>query len=144
MRAVLVALILSGCADEGPVAWLEVAGFDGSIRVEGHGGDVLSVGGFLVTRQTLSKQLGFRLRDTESGMFHLLHDARMTRVRVVAEPTLRTPRLRLAASKRRGALLVEIDRQRDEDGWTMFIGAQPASVAVGCTTVDGSWVRCDR
>lgn len=141
----LAALLTAGCTpDAGRVAWLEVAGLDQSIRVEGHGGDVVSVGGFLLTRPVLSRELGFRMRDTEDGRFWLLHDGRSTSIRIVAEPTLRVPSLRIAKSKRRGALLVEIDRRPGEDAWIMFVGHPPASLAVGCTTIDGSWVRCDR
>jgi hypothetical protein len=143
IRALLLLVLLGGCADEQPrVAWLEVAGLDGRLKVEGHDGDAVSVGGHLLIRRDRSREIGFRFRP-EAESFQLLHDGRSTLVRLVAQPTLRSPRLNIARSRRRGALLVEIERQRGEDAWTLYIGRPPLAEDVACGTLDGSWLRCE-
>ena len=143
IRALLLLVLLGGCSDERRVAWLEVAGFDGRLKVEGHDGDAVSVGGHLLISRSRS-QLGFRFRpDTEPGLFEIMRDRHVTPIRIVSTPSLRAPRLAIARSKRRGALLVEIERLRGEDAWTLYIGRPPLAEAVACGTLEGSWLRCD-
>jgi hypothetical protein len=143
MRSLVLLGLITGCASEPPsVAWLEVAGLDGKLQVQGHDGDAVSVGGHLLIRRDRSREIGFRFRP-EAESFQLLHDGRATLVRVMAHPTLRTPRLGIARSRRRGALLVEIERQRGEDAWSLFVGRPPLAEEIRCGTLDGSWLRCE-
>lgn len=143
IRSLLLIVLLSGCADKQPrVAWLEVAGLDGGLRVEEHDGDAVAVGGHLLISRTRS-QISFRFRREEPGLFEIMRDRHVTPVRIVAQPSLRAPRLGIARSRRRGALLVEIERRRGEDAWTMYIGRPPLAEAVACGTLEGSWLRCE-
>ena len=144
IRALLILVLLGGCTDDPQrVAWLEVAGLDGRLKVDGHEGDAVSVGGHLLVSRSRS-QLGFRFRpDADPGLFEVMRDRHTTPIRIVSSLSLRAPRLAIARSRRRGALLVEIERRHGEDAWTLYIGRPPLAEAVACGTLEGSWLQCD-
>jgi len=126
---VVTALLAIGCpAEPGPNRVTLTLDFSYRLIRDEPGtlGVTQSVGGFELRRRT--SETDFR-------------SAQPLRLRLVTEPTKRSPRLQIR-SNRAGVLTVELERRPGEDTWTAFVGEVGRSVELRCRR-SAEVVRCE-